>query len=191
MCKGKNGEPAELLRKVCQVEAVRGATSSTEWERLPVFTLTFATPPSLSNAQVGNAVRIDCGDVIKVVVPGFTTHARTRPPVVLDVCRAHRRVRHHVQGVPERRLLGLPGQSRGVNPSPNPHLLTLSQTLILQVGDAITVFKKGTKERQPGSHVGLVAFGVGITEALPIAAAELAKPEAEQVRTASYIGAIS
>ena len=55
----------------------------------------------------------------------------------------------------------------------------------IQVGDAITVFKKGAKERQPGSHVGLVAFGVGITEALPIAAAELAKPEAEQVRTAS------
>ena len=66
MGKDKNGEPAELLRKVCHVEAVRGATSSAEWERLSVFTLTFATPPSLSNA-----VRIDCGDVIKVVVPGF------------------------------------------------------------------------------------------------------------------------
>ena len=64
--KAGGGEPAELLRKVCHVEAVRGAASSPEWERLPVYTLTFATPPSLSNA-----VRIDCGDVIKVVVPGF------------------------------------------------------------------------------------------------------------------------
>ena len=33
---------------------------------MPVYTLTFETPPSLSNA-----VRIDCGDVVKVVVPNF------------------------------------------------------------------------------------------------------------------------
>eukprot|EP00964_Phaeocystis_antarctica_P098158 scaffold64201_cov58-Phaeocystis_antarctica.AAC.2 len=60
------GQPARLLRKVCHVTAVRGLASSPEWERLPVYTLTFETPPSLSNA-----VRIDCGDVVKVVVPNF------------------------------------------------------------------------------------------------------------------------
>lgn len=45
---------------------MRGLASSPEWERLPVYTLTFESPPSLSNA-----VRIDCGDVVKVVVPNF------------------------------------------------------------------------------------------------------------------------
>ena len=52
--------------QVCHVTAVRGLASSPEWERLPVYTLTFESPPSLSNA-----VRIDCGDVVKVVVPNF------------------------------------------------------------------------------------------------------------------------
>ena len=45
----------------------------------------------------------------------------------------------------------------------------------VKVGETVEVFVKGKKERRPGSHVGLVAFGVGITEDLPIAAAELQK----------------
>ena len=36
--------------------------------------------------------------------------------------------------------------------------------------------------RRGGSHVALVAYGVGITECLPMAAAELAQPEPEHVR---------
>ena len=175
--KAGGGEPAELLRKVCHVEAVRGAASSPEWERLPVYTLTFATPPSLSNA-----VRIDCGDVIKVVVPGFKPKSYSMSaerPGEFDIT-----FKAYPNGVCSGYLDSLKVLSLALALALTLTLtltLTLALTLTIQVGDAITVFKKGSKERQPGSHVGLVAFGVGITEALPIAAAELAKPEAEQV----------
>lgn len=43
------------------------------------------------------------------------------------------------------------------------------------------MFGRGKKQRSPGAYVGLVAYGVGITEALPVAAAELSKSEAEVV----------
>jgi ring-1,2-phenylacetyl-CoA epoxidase subunit PaaE len=46
----------------------------------------------------------------------------------------------------------------------------------LALGEAISVFRMGSKLRQQASYVGLVAFGVGITEALPIAARELETP---------------
>ena len=81
----------------------------------------------------------------------------------------------------------------------------------LAVGDTISVFGMGKKHRAPdvtvtssvgdlgadaaegaaaggggggggGGCVGIVAFGVGITEALPIAAAELARPGGEHTR---------
>ena len=51
----------------------------------------------------------------------------------------------------------------------------------IEIGGSIDVFAKGKKSRDPGAFVGLVAFGVGITEAMPIAEAELEKPEAERV----------
>ena len=43
-------------------------------------------------------------------------------------------------------------------------------------------FARGAKRRAAGSHVGIVAFGVGITEGLPVAAAELAKGDAARVK---------
>jgi len=52
----------------------------------------------------------------------------------------------------------------------------------LAIGDEIQCFPKGAKKRNAGARVGLVAFGVGITEALPVAAAELEKREAETVK---------
>ena len=51
----------------------------------------------------------------------------------------------------------------------------------IQVGQSIDVFGMGRKQRQPGPFVGIVAYGVGITEALPLAAAELSKPDASHV----------
>ena len=145
------GQPAKLLRKVCHVEAIRGPTSSAEWPRLPVYTLTFATPPSMNNT-----VRIDCGDVVKIVVPNFKPKSYSMSaerPGEFDIT-----FKLYPNGVCSGYLDGI------------------------KLGEEITVFKRGSKSRLPGTHVGLIAFGVGITEALPIAAAELAKPEAQHVR---------
>ena len=38
------------------------------------------------------------------------------------------------------------------------------------------VFVMGQKERNEGTHIGVIAFGVGITEAYPIAKLELERP---------------
>ena len=144
-------QPAKLLQKKTHIEAIRGPTSSPEWERLAVHTLTFAMPSSMRNA-----VQIDCGDVVKVVVPGYKPKSYSMSaerPGEFDIT---------FKAYPNGMCSGYLDQ--------------------LKLGDKITVFKMGSKTRQPGSHVGLVAFGVGITEALPIAAAELAKPEAQHVR---------
>merc|ERR1739844_465959 len=51
----------------------------------------------------------------------------------------------------------------------------------LQLGETVDVFRKGRKVRSPGPFVGIVAYGVGITEALPIARAELLKSDAKRV----------
>ena len=154
MTYNSKGEPVKLLRKVRHVEAIRGALSSPEWERLPVYTLTFVRPPSLN-------VRIDCGDAIKVVVPGYKPKSYSMSaerPGEFDTGEFDITFKVYPNGVCSGYLDSL------------------------KVGDAITVFRKGSHQRQPGSHVGIVAFGIGITEALPIAAAELAQPEAGQVR---------
>ena len=52
-------QPATLLRKTTLVEEAEG--------RLPVHTLTFANPPGVGSL----GVRMDVGDVVKVVVPGY------------------------------------------------------------------------------------------------------------------------
>ena len=51
----------------------------------------------------------------------------------------------------------------------------------VHVGETIDVFRKGSKVRHPGNKVGLVAYGVGITEILPMAMAELRKMDAQSV----------
>lgn len=50
------------------------------------------------------------------------------------------------------------------------------------VGDEVSVFRMSKKTRHPGRFVGIVAFGVGITEALPIAEAEIKQGDAEIVK---------
>ena len=52
----------------------------------------------------------------------------------------------------------------------------------LSVGDEIQCFARGVKSRNGGTPIGLVAFGVGITEALPIAAAELEHSNVQRVK---------
>jgi ferredoxin-NADP reductase len=52
----------------------------------------------------------------------------------------------------------------------------------LQVGDCINTFgMRADKIRNPGEFVGVIAFGVGITEGLPVSRAELEKGDAQQV----------
>merc|ERR1712137_478042 len=53
----------------------------------------------------------------------------------------------------------------------------------LEVGDEIGSFgMKAGRHRNPGSYVGIVAYGVGITECLPVAQAELEKGDAKKVK---------
>ena len=65
----------------------------------------------------------------------------------------------------------------------------------MEIGDTIDCFvhrkgKRTSRERRAGSHVALIAYGVGITEILPMAMTELAKPEAEQVRQLTHLMAM-
>jgi len=138
------GKSASLLRKECMVPAL-SATG-----QLPVSTLTFSVPPG------GLNVRIGCGDVAKIVIPGYKPKSYSvsaERPGEFDVT---------FKLYPNGRCSG--------------YLDSLA------VGDSISVFGKGRKERRKGTHVGFVAFGVGITEALPIAAAELEAGDAQEVR---------
>lgn len=101
-------------------------------------------------------VRIDCGDVVKIVIPNFKPKSYSMSaerPGEFDVT---------YKFYPSGRCSGYLND--------------------LKIGDTINVFRLGSRQRRPGSHVGLIAYGVGITEALPIAAAELAKSEAAHLR---------
>ena len=122
-------------------------------DRFPVFTLTFANP---SNAPQALGVRIDHGDVIKVQVPG------REGPKSYSMSAAR-------DGEFDITFKLYPGG------------LCSGYLHSLKIGDAMECFGKGQKRRDPGSHVGLVAYGVGITECLPMAAAELRKDEAKAV----------
>ena len=51
----------------------------------------------------------------------------------------------------------------------------------IPIGSAIDVFRKGSNERNPAKYLCIIAFGVGITESLPLAEAELRKPDAQHV----------
>lgn len=132
-------KPARLLRKTTIIPGGSG--------HLPVHTLTFASEPL--------GVRMDMGDVIKVIIPGYKPKSYSMS--------AER------EGEFDITFKVYPsGRCSGYLDS-------------LEVGDTANVFAKGDKKRRPGTHVGLIAFGVGITEALPVAAAELAKPDATEV----------
>jgi NAD(P)H-flavin reductase len=114
--------------------------------RLPVYTLTFSTP-------VGSDA-LDCdismGDVVKVVVPNY------KPKSYSMSAARHGQFDITFKVYPNGRASGYLNS--------------------IQIGQQITVFGKPKgKIRQEGSHAGFIAYGVGITEALPIATAELQK----------------
>ena len=118
---------------------------------LAVYTLTFQNPPNVHSL----GCRIDFGDVVKVCVPGYKPKSYSMSamrPGEFDIT---------FKVYPN-------GRASGYLDS-------------IKVGETIDVFVKGQKTRNPGSRVGLIAYGVGITEILPMAAAELSKPEAQSV----------
>ena len=164
----KKGEACVLLRKTTHVEGsleppVTGAAQDTSnsnsqllWT-LPVRTLTFACP-NQSQEMPSLGCRIDCGDVVKVVIPEHKPKSYSMSaarPGEFDIT---------FKVYPGGRCSGYLDS--------------------VKVGQSVLAFAKGKKERNLGvgiTHVGVVAFGVGITEGLPIAEAELLRGGAERV----------
>lgn len=154
------GVPTKLLQKTLLVPA-RQATATLP-SCLPVYTLTFEIPTN-ANSLGGKAInhqeiRLDLGDVIKMVIPGYkpksySVSALRKKQGEFDVT---------VKVYPNGRASGYLDR--------------------LQVGDCIHTFgmRRGG-QRNPGSYVGVIAYGVGITEALPVARAELVKADAQKV----------
>lgn len=149
------GVPTKLLKKTTLV--------SEGEERLPVHTLTFAIPNTSADTFSGKArphadVRLDYGDVVKMVIPGYKPKSYSmsdlRPAVgEFDVT---------LKVYPNGRASGFLDR--------------------LNIGDEIGSFgmvKK--KKRNPGKYVGIICYGVGITEGLPMAQAECQKGDAEKV----------
>jgi len=146
------GKSAILLRKK-ELVSLLSTTG-----QLPVYTLTFSSPPAdvnIGGILNGINVRINCGDVAKILIPGYKPKSYSlsaERPGEFDVT---------FKLYPGGRCSG--------------YLNSLA------VGNSITVFGRGCKKRRPGTHVGFIAFGVGITEALPIAKAELIAGDAQKV----------
>lgn len=145
------GVPTKLIRKT---PLVRERES-----HLPVYTLTFEIPKGetfTGRAQPHKDIRLDLGDVVKIVVPGYK-------PKSYSVSA----LREKEFDVTFKVYPG--GRASGYLDS-------------LRVGDYANTFgmRRGAT-RNPGSYVGVVAYGVGITEALPVAEAELQKGDAQKV----------
>lgn len=119
---------------------------SNDFDRLPVHTLTFSTPIGTETL----ACDISMGDVVKVEVPNYKPKSYSMSaarPGEFDIT---------FKVYPNGRASGYLNS--------------------IELGQSITVFGKPKgKKRQEGTHVGFIAYGVGITEAFPVAAAELRK----------------
>jgi NAD(P)H-flavin reductase len=146
------GLPTQLVRKVTLVVAASN--------RLPVHTLTFRIPsgtmPQHGKAQPHASVRLDMGDVVKMVIPGYK-------PKSYSMSR-------------------LSSTEFDITLKVYPHGRASGYLDRMSVGDFIHSFGVVKKRiRNPGTFVGIICFGVGITEGLPIAQAELNKGDADRV----------
>jgi ferredoxin-NADP reductase len=145
------GVPTKLIKKITLVEESP--------DRLPVHTLTFEIPTGASftgKAQPHSKVRLDMGDVVKMVIPNYKPKSYSMSALretEFDVT---------IKVYPNGRASGFLDR--------------------LKIGDEINTFgMKSKKSRNPGDFVGVIAFGVGITEGLPMSRAELEKGDAENV----------
>lgn len=159
-----HGVATKLVRKTTLVpgEATVEALGPHSTATLPVHTLTFEIPSEEQSASLtGKAkphgtVQIALGDIVKMVIPGY------KPKSYSMSALREREFDVTLKVYPNGRASGFLDR--------------------LRVGDTIQSFgmHKG-KTRPPGSCVGLVAYGVGITEAWPIAKAELKSDRAQKV----------
>lgn len=147
------GVPTKLLRKTTLIPASA--------LHLPVHTLTFAIPsaPPAAHARICShaAVRLDLGDVVKMVIPGYKPKSYS----VSALRPADDEFDVTLKVYPGGRASGFIDR--------------------LRVGEEMGTFgMRAGRRRRPGRNVGIVVFGVGITEGLPVARAEL-DGEAEEV----------
>jgi NAD(P)H-flavin reductase len=149
------GVPTRLLRKQQLVTAGP--------DRLPVYTLTFQLPNDVASnehTRPHRDIRLDLGDVVKMVIPNYKPKSYSVSALRDDEFDVTFKV------YPNGRASGYLDR--------------------LVVGEDVLrsfVKKQSARERNPsGTHVGIIAYGVGITEGLPVAAAELQRTgEVQQV----------
>lgn len=154
------GGPKKLMRKVArwwlsteEVEVVRKQTlvEATDDGRLPVYTITLA----LQDGKTRVGARLEFGDVLKVLVPGVQPRSYS--------------------------MSGERDGSFDITYKVYPNGRGSGYLDSLKIGSTMQLFYLTPRRRSSGTYVGLIAFGVGITEVLPVAAAELSKHDASSV----------
>lgn len=126
---------------------------------LPVHTLTFAIPEGkfTGRAKPHTEVRLDLGDVVKMVIPNYKPKSYS--------------------------ISALRDNEFDVTLKVYPNGRASGHLDRLKVGEKVNTFgMTAGKRRNPGAFVGMVAYGVGITEVLPVAQSELEKGDANKVR---------
>ena len=158
------GVPTKLIRKTTLVEsscAINSPEYSTSSSRLCVQTLTFEIPKGHQFSGLSiphNDIRLDYGDVIKVVVPNYKPKSYS----LSDFRPEKNEMDITVKIYPN-------GRSSG-------YLYNM------KIGEYMNSFgMSGGRSRNAGKFFGGIAYGVGITEILPVAEAELKKGDAEKV----------
>ena len=145
------GVPTTLLRKTTLVTAAEN--------RLPVHTLTFSIPEDhrfTGKAKSHSDIALELGDVVKIVIPGYKPKSYS--------------------------VSALRDKEFDVTFKVYPNGRASGYLDRLKVGDQAYSFGMSAgRVRNPGNYLGIVAYGVGITEALPIAQAELADTNVEEV----------
>ena len=145
------GVPTTLIKKTTLVEEAQ--------DRLPVHTLTFAIPQNVKfsgRAKSHADVDLSVGDVVKMVIPGYKPKSYSMSALRENEFDVTFKV------YPNGRASGFLNR--------------------LQVGQEMGTFGLSSgRYRNPGTFVGIVAYGVGITEGLPVAIAELEEGTADKV----------
>jgi len=157
-----SGVPIKLIRKEQLVSASEGDCNSDRLDRLPVYTLTFEIPTGhqfSGRAQPFEDVRIDMGEVVKMVIPNYKPKSYS----MSALRKSQNEFDLTVKIYPNGRASG--------------HLHRLN------IGDTTHAFgmRNISRVRTPGSFFGGVAYGVAITEILPVARAELEKGDSSKV----------
>lgn len=158
-----SGVPTKLIRKntlikpSCPINSPDYRNAS----HLAVHTLTFEIPQGHTFSGMScshNQIRIDYGDVVKMVIPGYKPKSYS----LSDLRPKENEMDITIKVYPNGRASGFLDR--------------------LEIGDTVNSFgMSARRSRNPGKFFGGIAYGVGITEILPVAEAELKKGDAEKV----------